>query len=719
MTQRKSWRSYGLGLVVLAAGGCNPGENVADPPPETPAPRAGSPAPIIVQTTPDSVLPPSTPPVPVAGCAASAVAVKGAPPSGPLVMTTALSGPAVRATTPPPPISGGTLLTTRDGALLVAADPERDQLYFVDLKTEKLLHVRPLLAGDEPGRLVEDAQGRIHVVLRGGRAIASLTREPQSVITRREVCAVPRGLAYDAAQDQLHVACAEGSLVSLGAAPTAAVTRRLEVGSDARDVIVRGDQLFVSHFRSAQLDELAASGERMQQVQPATFTREESRLKLLDASNQPSAANSCNVASAETITEKVSSTPNVAWRAIDVPNHGVAMLHQRSRMGEVQVTQGGYGGGSCGSGIVQTSITVGLDKPGSVSADLGALALAVDVASAPDGELLAIVAPGNFGSQAQISVLPLSQLTNSGVAPVSGAGGASAQEVVIAQPSAATPLPGGAATIAPLPPGDPNMCLFGTQTLPEPPGQATAVSFASAYTIAVQQRQPAGIDLYDLRTNTLRTHIDLQQASTEDTGHSLFHLRAGAGVACASCHPEAGDDGHVWTFHDIGARRTQALRGGILGTEPFHWNGDMQNFGTLMSEVFVRRMAGFEPRSDQADALAQWIDKQPALHADARDPLAAVRGKQLFESKDVGCAECHGGAHGTNNENKDVGTGAELQVPALRGLLFRTPLMHDGCAPTIASRFSDPKCGGGDDHGQVSQLSSAQLADLTAYLETL
>jgi len=60
-----------------------------------------------------------------------------------------------------------------------------------------------------------------------------------------------------------------------------------------------------------------------------------------------------------------------------------------------------------------------------------------------------------------------------------------------------------------------------------------------------------------------------------------------------------------------------------------------------------------------------------------------------------------------------------LQVPTLKGLKFRGPFMHDGGAPTVKERFTKPKCGGGDEHGTVSQLSDAQVNDLTAYLETL
>ena len=76
-------------------------------------------------------------------------------------------GPTVIASAPPPPISGGTLLASRDGSRAVAADPERDSVYVVDLKTHAVAVVA-LTPGDEPGRVVEDGAGRVHVALRKG-----------------------------------------------------------------------------------------------------------------------------------------------------------------------------------------------------------------------------------------------------------------------------------------------------------------------------------------------------------------------------------------------------------------------------------------------------------------------------------------------------------------------------------------------------------------------
>jgi hypothetical protein len=179
----------------------------------------------------------------------------------------------------------------------------------------------------------------------------------------------------------------------------------------------------------------------------------------------------------------------------------------------------------------------------------------------------------------------------------------------------------------------------------------------------------------------------------------------------------------VWKFRNkkgvVEIRRTQSLRGGILATAPFHWNGDLPNLGVLMDEVFVKRMSG--PSLDPAyiDVLSRWLDGVPSLPArPARDPAAADRGRTLFQSPSVGCTSCHNGPLLTNNNTVDVGTGRPMQVPSLRGVGWRAPFMHNGCAPDVAHRFT-PACGGGDKHGLTSRLTPAQATDLAAFVETL
>ena len=128
-------------------------------------------------------------------------------------------------------------------------------------------------------------------------------------------------------------------------------------------------------------------------------------------------------------------------------------------------------------------------------------------------------------------------------------------------------------------------------------------------------------------------------------------------------------------------------------------------------------MSGPHLQKDQVSAIARFLDSIPLLAPLAVDAQAAVRGRALFEDAQVGCASCHGGANATNNQTVSVGTGARLQVPSLLGVAHRAPYLHDGCAATLADRFS-VNCGGGDAHGVTSSLSPAQIADLAAYLDS-
>jgi mono/diheme cytochrome c family protein len=328
---------------------------------------------------------------------------------------------------------------------------------------------------------------------------------------------------------------------------------------------------------------------------------------------------------------------------------------------------------------VHGAITVGDDA--SLSVDLGTTGLFVDMAVDATGALLALANPGGWGTNSAVLIF---------------------QTPTAEQAAQFVPGPGCQSAI-------------GSVAVE---GQPTAVSFVSPWMLAVQEREPAAITFYDVRnTQIAPQRLDLKQPSRYDSGHTLFHLTTSAGIACASCHAEASDDGHVWTFQGIGPRRTQNLRGGILGSEPFHWNGDMRDFSMLVDEVFVGRMTAPTPTPEQSVALAQWIDRQPVLHAVPVDAAAVTRGRALFESEAVGCNKCHSGARLSNNQTADVGTGSLLQVPSLRAVSFRAPFMHDGCASTLSDRFST--CGGGDKHGHTSQLQATQIRDLVAYLESL
>jgi hypothetical protein len=589
-----------------------------------------------------------------------------------------LTAAVVQADPPPPPISGGTLIVSKNGAKLVAADPDRDSIYVVDLATRALERRIALHAGAEPGRLVEDAAGRIHVALRSGRGIATFGLSSSDEPRYSSLCDLPRGLAYDATDDHLYVACAEGKLIRVDP-NTGAAQLKVELGRDLRDVVLHDGGLFVTRFRASQLIQIdPKSGTVMATRTPPSSKR--------FVSATPVTSFGCAQPGLPTA-PAVQSHPDVAWRAIDVPNLGIAMLHQRAEDGEVRTSPGGYGGGavSCAPGIVRGAITVSTGPTGSATVDLSASGLFVDLALDPTGTMLALANPAGWGTSSSIEVFDVPRPST--VSPTA---------------SAATDT-----TCAPI-----------VRSL-QADGQVTAVAWMPNGVLVAQTREPATIVFYGPGSSgsPATQLLDLHQPSREDSGHSMFHLTAAAGIACASCHPEGGDDGHTWTFAGIGARRTQTLRGGILGTAPFHWNGDMRDFPMLVNEVFVKRMAGPAPDAERATLLAQWIDHQPALRATPPDPSAADRGEVLFDSAELGCTNCHSGEHFTNNQSEFVGTGAVLQVPSLVGVSFRAPFLHDGCAKTLADRFD--VCGGGESHGHTAQLTEPQRNDLAAFLESL
>jgi len=653
----------------------------------------------------------------------------------------------------PPAVSGGTLLVLADGKTAVASDPDRDRIYVVDLSSRTLKFAIDLMAGDEPGRVIEDAAGRVHVALRHGGALLTADPTTGAVVARRAVCAAPRGLAYDPATDLVHVACHDGALVSLPAAGGDAV-RTLQLDDDLRDVVVSGSSLLISRFRAAELLTVAADGTVSNRVELPAFSSNEARAGQLFSAS-------------------------VAWRTLALPGGGVAILHQRGLVDQVQPIAGGYGGTNPCDTIVHPAITtVAPDGTTESGPALAGLVLAVDMAIAPDGKRVAVISTGNAtnaivgdtsGTPAltRVFVSDLSSTTDStiGCQPdgthgpcqgggfMTGFGGAAGSAIEIDGTTGAAGI-SGAADAGVAPPGMGNatgagnttgaggtvgtrsgagnspgtggdfgtgtggsigtgtICGIPDPTVPQVVGQPIAVAFDGAGNIVVQSREPAMLAFADGNNLTLST------VSRADTGHTLFHANSGGFLACGSCHSEGNEDGRTWNFNCEGTRRTQSVQVGLQGTAPFHWGGDEKTFPQLMTDVFVGRMSGPSLSDDQGTALLGWLDAQPrAPKTTPADPTAVTRGQALFSDPLHGCAVCHTGSHFTNNQTMDVGTGGLFQVPSLIGVGSRGPYLHNGCAKTLTDRFGS--CGGGDQHGITSNLSAAQIADLVAYLNTI
>jgi hypothetical protein len=555
----------------------------------------------------------------------------------------------------PPPISGGHMIVLGDGSTAVVADPDRDRLHIFDLTGESASTVL-LTPGDEPGRLVEDGAGRVHVALRSGGAVVSLNPTTFAVDRRRAVCPNPRGIAHDPSADEILVACAGGQLFRMGAAGGAPTATFIE--HDLRDVLISGDRTYVSTFRSAELLEVGESG--------------------IVARRSPG----IDEHPMETLEGGLLGTflPNVAWRTRPDGDGGAYMLHQMSMQETVNVSMEGYSLADlqCQTGLVAISLTHFPAEGPPETRRFQNSGVAVDFD----------IRDGMF-----VVAMP-SELTETGDA----------------RPGIIVPQPG--SVIMPVsqfededsPCLHPEARLFANH-------QVTSVAVLGPNSVIGWDRLGARLR----RSNgfgTELTGIEVGgQPSVEDPGHELFHVGTFAQMACATCHPEGREDGHTWDFSAV-VRRTQTLTGGILGTEPFHWSGDQADMRAIMDETFTRRMSAPILEDGEITEIGTWLDTLPEVAAPARDPEAAERGEAAFVSE--GCVDCHAGPRFTNSETVDVGTGGAFQVPSLLGLAVRGPWMHTGCADSLAEVLDG--CGG-TPHGDVADAGTR--ADLVAYLESL
>ncbi len=622
----------------------------------------------------------------------SGTIVTSTPPVPALPSTQPVFAASLTAGDPPPPISGGTLLGLQAGSLAVASDPDRDALYVIDTSAAKLLKTIALQNGDEPGRLVEDGVGRVHVSLRSGGALVTVDPTTGTVLSRRPVCPAPRGVAWDSTTDLVWVACATGELVALPAAG-GPIAKQWVVERDLRDVIIKNGAISVTKFRSAEILRIAADGTiaRRDAVQPNGF-----------------------------------SAPHVAWRAVEAGAHGTLLIHQDHSTNSIPThAVGGYGfgpGGAVGSSCAIIDDTSGVETS---TASLfagpfgGSAVLPVDIALSPDESYVVVALAGDGFSAAmpELAVVPLTTFS----APVAassgsfvGGGFVSGTTVAVSSGTVVASGPFASGSVASSSPAT----TFASE-------QPIAVAFDSAGRILVQSREPAVLHILDAQSVAAGNPVPiplggkqvvLSTTSRDDTGHDIFHALAGAPIACASCHPEGGDDGHVWIL-DGNARRTPSLRGTIAGTAPYHWPGDEASFTALSNDVYTGRMGGQMLTSDQTTALMNWVQTIPPPPAPSWvDSAAASRGKAIFVGATAACSTCHLGPKLTNNQTMNVSTCGTFQVPPLVGVGWRAPLMHNGCAATFADRFGKCATSG---HGSLQGLSAADISDLTAYLDSL
>jgi hypothetical protein len=372
------------------------------------------------------------------------------------------------------------------------------------------------------------------------------------------------------------------------------------------------------------------------------------------------------------ITDRV---PGTAWRTLPTPDGGWLMIHQSASTIPIDLEPPSAYGGSC-TGPVAAVVTKA-DGAGTMmgSSTFSAATLAIDVALSPDGTRIAMAIAGESDPES----------------PTAG----QLRSIAIYD-----------ASMLPMPDGE----CDSPADFPVP-GQFTSIAFLDDERIVAQSREPASLVIAYPLSGTTEV-ITLAGDSRFDTGHDLFHQDAGLGLACASCHPEGGDDGRVWTFlPGPKSRRTQPLRVGLSGTEPFHWGGEMIDFVMLAEEVRMRRMGGAEQMPERLAALEDWVfDLKEFQPEHAADDVVA-QGRDAFV--DHGCATCHDDAALTTGRTATIGA-ETLQVPSLVGIALRPPYMHDGRVDDLKAAVLDMLA-----LTSATTMTDDEMTAVVAYLESL
>lgn len=214
-----------------------------------------------------------------------------------------------------------------------------------------------------------------------------------------------------------------------------------------------------------------------------------------------------------------------------------------------------------------------------------------------------------------------------------------------------------------------------------------------------------------------------------EAGRRIFHdaqdphLTPSGVVACATCHPDGGEDGLTWFVHTHGVpakvRRTPPAWSTSLHGRSLHWDAEFASAESLFRATVVELLGGDGLLLDAAAVAAYMAEIPPPPRGDAD-----ARGAAVFER--AGCAACHAGAAGSDglvhavaeplgDPLVDLPGGA--RTPTLIGVSGRAPFLHDGRAATLGELLTEhnPR----DAHGRTSDLGPDELAALIRHLESL
>lgn len=633
---------------------------------------------------------------------------------------------------PDPQYTGaaGSVALSADGSHVLAVDTDNGVLLVASAEDGHL--EKTIKVGANPTRVIRGPDGKVFVSLSGERAVAVVDASKWELIQKVGVDVEPHGLSLTADQKSLLVVSgtasddpSQGTLTAFGASD---LKRQwsTRVGEEPRGVTVVGQKAYVTNLRLGRVTVVDL------EKQAPTDSVELSGSESPDPDVNPNARQAGAVADA---------TPSPDGQRVYLPHQWMVS----GQIGEggvsgAKVSSSGYGGGSCGGGAI-------------VSAGIATLVTS-------DSTTRTDPAQGSCGfedtaSDADAPDFPSSQITNGGGA--------------VQGPSAAVVDPTGTwlfvvnrnsdnVVVLPTSRRDGSVSAVPVKVGSGPDGIALTKDGTRAFVYSQFDHSLSVLAAADASGDGVREvrRVKLAQDTLDAdavAGRKLFFTATdprmtgpNVGISCASCHVEGRDDGHVWNLSD-GPRQTPSLAGRKLAdTAPFHWAGLFPTMNHFFKETIVSRMGGEGLPAAEGVKLQRFLEAMPAPENPLQNRPDLVdtqaRGRQAFAKAQ--CTQCHDGTAMTDNGLHDVGTlgakdklellrdGVEdrsrsfpqlqaVNTPSLLGLGRTAPYLHTGALSTIRGRLVEAKGTGqtGKSHGDTSQLSSQELADLEQYLMAL
>ena len=198
--------------------------------------------------------------------------------------------------------------------------------------------------------------------------------------------------------------------------------------------------------------------------------------------------------------------------------------------------------------------------------------------------------------------------------------------------------------------------------------------------------------------------------------------------SCSSCHPNTRVDALNWDLMNDGMGNPKNVRSMILAhkTPPAMSSGVRGDAEAAVRSGLTHIQFSVRPDEDAVamDEYLKALQPVPSPHlVDGQLSESAKRGKELFFSERVGCAQCHPEPLYTDLEMHDVGSRGQydrrddFDTPTLVECWRTAPYMHDGHYTTMKSLFTEGKHGkkGGD----VEGLNEKEINDLVEFVLSL